>query len=549
MPAPQLIPPHAATPATSHDSQGHPRTLPPDLIRDASTRLGILSLLAAALWLLGTILAHLTLRFNSAPGDTRWRSLVMPVDALAVGSILVSLAFYAYTRRSTDPKRNLDLGLAFMIVTAFALGVMFHISVVFKLGRAPAGLTIRPELSWIGAVVLMFAAIVPTPPKKTMIAAFIAVSMNPIGMLIARAYGSWDFGATSAVFVMHYPDYLLVGVAGVISHVVTQLGRQVTKAREMGSYRLGDLLGRGGMGEVYRATHTMLARPAAVKLIRPEALGGADGEAAQLAAKRFTREAEAAANLRSPHTVEVYDFGVTEDGTLYYVMEMLEGMDLESFVKHHGALSPGRCIYLLRQVCESLEEAHRSGLVHRDIKPANIHVGRLGIRYDFAKVLDFGLVKPVKKLSREDTLATAAGIVLGTPAYMAPELSLGEDVDSRADIYALGCVAYFLLTGKLVFESDNPMRLVVRHMEERPAPPSRRTEQHIPRSLDDAVLGCLAKNPASRTQSAAAFAAALDRAAADVEPWGEAEAAAWWTRQTTAPTSPLATASAPTAVG
>jgi len=365
------------------------------------------------------------------------------------------------------------------------------------------------------------------------------VSMNPIGMLIAHAHGSLDFGATSAVFIMHYPDYLLVGVAGVISHVVTQLGRQVTKAREMGSYRLGDLLGRGGMGEVYRATHTMLARPAAVKLIRPEALGGVDSEAAQLAAKRFTREAEAAANLRSPHTVEVYDFGVTEDGTLYYVMEMLEGMDLESFVKHHGALSPGRCIYLLRQVCESLEEAHRSGLVHRDIKPANIHVGRLGIRYDFAKVLDFGLVKPVKKLSREDTLATAAGIVLGTPAYMAPELSLGEDVDSRADIYALGCVAYFLLTGKLVFESDNPMRLVVRHMEERPAPPSRRTEHYIPRSLDDAVLGCLAKNPAARTQSAAAVSAALERAAADVEPWGEAEAAAWWTQRAAAPAAAL----------
>lgn len=537
MPAPQLIPPHAATPTTSHDSQGQPRSLPPDLIQDASTRLGILSLLGAALWLLGTILAHLSLRFNSPPGDTRWRSLIMPVDALALGSVLVSLAFYAYTRRSTAPKRNLDLGLAFMIVMALALGVMFHVSVIFQFGRMPEGMTIRPELSWIGAVVLMFAAIVPTPPKKTMIAAFIAVSMNPVGMLIARAAGTWDFGATSAIFVMHYPDYLLVGVAGVISHVVTQLGRQVTKAREMGSYRLGDLLGRGGMGEVYRATHTMLARPAAVKLIRPEALGANDSEAAQLAAKRFTREAEAAANLRSPHTVEVYDFGVTEDGALYYVMEMLEGMDLESLVAKHGPLAPGRCIYLLRQVCDSLEEAHRAGLVHRDIKPANIHVGRLGIRYDFAKVLDFGLVKPVKKLTREETVATAAGIVLGTPAYMAPELSLGEDVDSRADIYALGCVAYFLLTGKLVFESDNAMRLVVRHMEEKPVPPSQRSEQLIPHSLDEAVLACLAKKPAARTQSAAAFSAALARAAGDVEPWGEDEAAAWWTGRQAAPSA------------
>jgi serine/threonine-protein kinase len=329
---------------------------------------------------------------------------------------------------------------------------------------------------------------------------------------------------------MHYPDYLLVGVAGVISHVVTQLGRQVTKAREMGSYRLGDLLGRGGMGEVYKATHTMLARPAAVKLIRPETLGASDSDAAQLALKRFSREAEAAANLRSPHTVEVYDFGVTEDQTLYYVMEMLDGMDLESLVRQYGPVPPGRAIYLVRQVCESLEEAHRAGLVHRDIKPANIHVGRAGIRHDFVKVLDFGLVKPVKKSMPDESLITAAGLALGTPAYMAPELALGEEVDGRADIYALGCVAYFLLTGRLVFEAENTMRLMVKHIEEKPVPPSQRASQAIPESLDGAILSALAKDPAARTPSAAAFAAALGEASRDVEPWDDAAAAEWWTR-------------------
>jgi tRNA A-37 threonylcarbamoyl transferase component Bud32 len=541
MNAPHLIPPHnVGTPRTSRDSQGRLRSLPPDLIRDASTRLGILALLSAALWLLGTILGHLTLRFNSPPGDTEWRSLVLPVDAIAAGSIVISLAFYAYTRRATNPARSLDLGLVFMIVMAFALGVMFHVGVVFNWGRLPAGMTVRPELSWIGAVVLMFAAIVPTPPKKTMVAALIAVSMNPLGMLIARAHGAWDFGAASTVLVMHYPDYLLVGVAGVISHVVTQLGRQVTKAREMGSYRLGDLLGRGGMGEVYRATHTMLARPAAVKLIRPETLGASDSDAAQLAVKRFSREAEAAANLRSPHTVEVYDFGVTDDQTLYYVMEMLEGMDLESLVRQYGALPPGRAIYILRQACESLEEAHQAGLVHRDIKPANIHVGRVGVRYDFVKVLDFGLVKPVKKTSSDESLITAAGLALGTPAYMAPELALGEEVDGRADIYALGCVAYFLLTARPVFEADNTMRLMVKHVQEMPVPPSRRAQQHIPRSLDDAVLGSLAKDPASRPPTAMAFASALSAASADVEPWSEADAMAWWTRRATSAARGLA---------
>ncbi|MDF2770697.1 MAG: hypothetical protein K0S86_190 [Geminicoccaceae bacterium] len=532
MPAPQLIPPHPiGTPQTSRDSQGRLRSLPPDLIRDASARLGILSLLGAALWLLGTVLGHLTLLINRSPGDTQWRSLVLPVDAIAAASIIISLAFYAYTRRAKDPARSLDLGLVYMVLMAFALGIMFHVSIVFDWGRMPAGMTIRPELSWIGAVVLMFAAIVPTPPKKTMVAALIAVSMNPIGMLIARAYGTWDFGPASNVFVMHYPDYLLVGVAGVISHVVTQLGRQVTKAREMGSYRLGDLLGRGGMGEVYRATHTMLARPAAVKLIRPETLGASDSDAAQLAVKRFSREAEAAANLRSPHTVEVYDFGVTEDQTLYYVMEMLDGMDLESLVREHGALPPGRAIHILRQVCESLEEAHEADLVHRDIKPANIHIGRLGVRYDFVKVLDFGLVKPVKRSSPDESLITAAGLALGTPAYMAPELALGEEVDARADIYALGCVAYFLLTGRLVFEADNTMRLMVKHIEEKPVPPSQRASQQIPSSLDDAILACLAKDPAARTPSAADLNRALDDASRDVEPWGDAEARDWWTHR------------------
>ena len=244
--------------------------------------------------------------------------------------------------------------------------------------------------------------------------------------------------------------------------------------------------------------------------------------------RRFAREAGAAANLRSPHTVEVYDFGVTEDQTLYFVMEMLDGMDLETLVRQHGALPAGRVIHIVRQACESLEEAHARGLVHRDIKPANIHVGRVGLRHDFVKVLDFGLVKEVKRPSADDTLITAKGIALGTPSYMAPELALGEEVDGRADIYALGCVTFYLLTGRLVFEADNPMRVMVKHVEEKPVPPSARTDLPVPTSLDAAVLGCLAKDPATRTPSAAAFADGLTAAEADVERWTEAKAAQWW---------------------
>ena len=538
MPAPQLIlPPRGSTPPAL-DSHGRPRTLPPDLLREASQRLGILALLGAVLWFLGTFLGHVSLRAQSLPGDTRWRSFVFPIDAIAAVSIVASLAVYWYTRRHRESKISLDFGLAYMVASSFGIGLVFHIGMVYFGGRPPSERAIAPEISWVGVEILLFAALIPTHPRKTVVASLIAASMNPIGMLIARANGVWDFGSAWNVMLMHYPDFLIAGAAGVISHVVTQLGRQVTRAREMGSYRLGELLGRGGMGEVYKATHTMLARAAAIKLIRPEALGAGNSDGAQLAVRRFTREAEAAANLRSPHTVEVYDFGVTEDQTLYFVMEMLEGMDLETLIRQNGPLPAARVIHLMRQVCESLGEAHAKGLVHRDIKPANINVGQVGLEYDFVKVLDFGLVKEVKRPSATDTRLTVEGMTVGTPTYMAPELALDEAFDGRADLYALGCVMYFLLTGQVVFESDNVMRLMVRHIEEKPVPPSRRTDRHIPASLDDIVLACLAKDPAARPPSAAAVSNALVAAEADVEPWTQEQAAAWWQGRTRSKTLP-----------
>ena len=209
-------------------------------------------------------------------------------------------------------------------------------------------------------------------PGKTLVAGLIAASMNPLGMLIAMARGIPGYGPASNALVMHYPDYLLVGVAVVISHVVTKLGHQVTKAREMGSYRLVTLLGKGGMGEVWRARHRMLARDAAIKLIQPDMLSRSSGRNAVLMRRRFEQEARATASLRSPHTVELYDFGVTEDGVFYYVMELLDGIDLETLVKRFGPQPPARVVWILRQVCGSLADAHRHGMIHRDIKPTNI---------------------------------------------------------------------------------------------------------------------------------------------------------------------------------
>ena len=367
MPNPQLIGPlPESTPAELRSSsRGRARDLPPDLLREASRRLGIVSLLAAVLWLVATVFGHLAYRAMT-PG-ANWMQLGFP-DAVATAAVIVSLALFAYTRRSQrDPRFILDLGLGYMIFTAFALSVTLHS------GGAPSGSYVFPMITWVGVAMIMFAAIVPSTPRKTLIASLVAASMNPVSMLVEKANGTWDFGPWTNALVMHYPDFLLVGVAVVISHVVTRLGQQVSKAREMGSYHLGELLGSGGMGEVYKATHRMLARPAAIKLIRPEMLGAGTADEAEITVARFRREAEAAANLRSPHTVEVYDFGVTEDETIYIVMELLEGLDLESLVREQGPLPASRVIHVLRQVCDSLEEAHTYGLVHRDIKPANIH--------------------------------------------------------------------------------------------------------------------------------------------------------------------------------
>jgi len=541
MPAPQLIlPPRGSTPPAL-DSHGRPRTLPPDLLREASQRLGILALLGAVLWFLGTFLGHVSLRAQSLPGDTRWRSFVFPIDAIAAVSIVASLAVYWYTRRHRESKISLDFGLAYMVASSFGIGLVFHIGMVYFGGRPPSERAIAPEISWVGVEILLFAALIPTHPRKTVVASLIAASMNPIGMLIARANGVWDFGSAWNVMLMHYPDFLIAGAAGVISHVVTQLGRQVTRAREMGSYRLGELLGRGGMGEVYKATHTMLARAAAIKLIRPEALGAGNSDGAQLAVRRFTREAEAAANLRSPHTVEVYDFGVTDDQTLYFVMEMLEGMDLETLIRQNGPLPAARVMYLMRQVCESLGEAHAKGLVHRDIKPANINVGQVGLEYDFVKVLDFGLVKLNSQASREglQTLMTADQRTTGTPAYMAPEIILGEaSVDRRADVYALGCVAYYALTGQLVFEADTPMKMLLQHVQAEPIPPSQRTELPIPRELDELVLACLQKDPNKRPQNAEVL---LDMAIGckTGDCWNQNLAKGWWSKHLPEFTAPL----------
>ncbi|HVJ80108.1 MAG TPA: serine/threonine-protein kinase [Planctomycetia bacterium] len=290
--------------------------------------------------------------------------------------------------------------------------------------------------------------------------------------------------------------------------------------RELGHYRLIRLLGSGGMGEVHLAEHALLRRPCAIKLIRPT---GADAEK-QTA--RFEREVQATAALTHPNTIEIYDYGRTEDGVFYYVMEYLPGGALDHIVERHGPLPPARAIHLLRQVCGALAEAHAAGLIHRDVKPANIIVCNRGGVHDVVKLLDFGLVRAIAPGLASDRL-THEGAIAGTPAYMSAEQSEGShSLDGRSDIYSLGAVAYFLLTGQPPFPKWTALQVLFAHAREPVRPPSE-LRPDLPPDLEAVILKCMEKNRDLRYQSALDLDRALAACAVN-QPWTEAQAARWW---------------------
>ncbi len=493
-------------------------TLPEDLLREASHRLGIVSLASAALWAANFVLVHFV---HPVPGTLQNMQLArhaewVPVfDLVGGATFLLSIALFWYTRRSRRSARFLlDLALVYEVLIALSIGLLDY-----AVGT-PAG------VSWIAVIILLFPSVIPSAPWKTFLAALTAASMDPLAAMFWRSQGV-EIPSMPAIFVLAAPSYLCAALAPVISHIITRLGREVRKAREMGSYVLTDLIGRGGMGEVWQATHRFLARPAAIKLIKPDVLTAVTKVQADVLVERFRREARAAANLRSPHTIQLYDFGVAGDGTFYYVMELLNGMDLQTLVEEYGPLPPARTIHILQQICESLAEAHERGLIHRDIKPANIQVCCLGHYYDFVKVLDFGLVKSAGADPTVDAGLTAPNMVPGTPAYLSPEGALGEVVDQRTDIYALGCVAYWMLTGRYVFEGQGAVQVMARHIHTPPEPPSFYSLFGIPSRLDEIVLACLAKQPEERPSNARELADLLAECEVGEE-WTREHARLWW---------------------
>jgi eukaryotic-like serine/threonine-protein kinase len=448
---------------------------------------------------------------------------VSPIETLNdVVMIVVSLGIaLAVYRRFFSTRILTVLGLGFGVYVA-----LYH-SVGECIGLIDDKFTPVAYFSFTQAWIVFFPAIIPIRSRTAFFTIIFAASIAPLSRVVVQSLGLVVLPEDSLTILIILMSFsAIMGLA--VSHVVYRLGKSVKAAREMGSYTLEESLGGGGMGEVWRASHRLLARPAAVKIIKPGVPGSMQPTELERVNLRFEHEVQATATLCSPHTVDIYDYGVAQDGTFYYVMELLDGIDMDTLIKRFGPIEPSRAVHYLIQVCHSLNEAHNRQLIHRDIKPANLFVCRYGDDYDFVKVLDFGLVKREKVDTESDMTLTVEGSMTGTPAYMYPEGVSGKaSADNRSDIYSLGCVAYWLLTGQLVFTADTHMAMLVEHASAQPVPPSKRSEMEIPEDLDAVILSCLEKNPANRPQSAGELASRL-RGIRFEQAWDQPRALAWW---------------------
>jgi serine/threonine-protein kinase len=500
--------------------------LPTEMLSEQVRRLVVFSTVAVVLWTFALLVESIILPILM-PGHRNWRAIIIEL----FGSIGSGVMCYYMRHPNTDAEHKNDAGPVLMLTHAVGIAV-------FNAWAYPPVGEELIRVSWISLLILIYSMIAPTSPRRMLTAGLVAATLDPLAYWLAWLTGGRALDPLYLV-VICWPTYACAFISIVPARIQQRMGRKLHEAQELGSYQLVERLGEGGMGEVWRAEHRLLARNAAIKLVRPEVLGAKSDAEAQVILRRFEREAQATAALSSPHTIQVFDFGITNEGTFYYVMELLAGRDLESLIREFGPLPANRATYILRQVCHSLADAHARGLVHRDVKPANIYVCRMGLEYDFAKVLDFGLVKVKERSHNGDTLTTINQSTTGTPAYMAPEAIIGEgDVDRRADVYALGCVAYFLLTGELVFQADTSMKMLMQHVQAEPIPPSQRTELHVPRELDDLVMACLQKDPKKRPQNAGELFRMVCHCRAH-DDWTPDHAEQWWKAHLPELTGPL----------
>jgi serine/threonine-protein kinase len=465
---------------------------------------GKTTFLISSMFLVATSLADLA-------GEVQRFSSVARLSHIVGTLIALGLWWLARRRRTLSPTslQVLDIVATLGICVSFA--VMGHHSLQpygFYTGLLAATHTSVTR-----------AMIVPSAPRQTLLlglASFVGFIASratlPLPPDLAHLAGIRQRGVLEAFLW----SGAAIAVTTVASKVIYGLHERAREARQLGQYDLEEKIGEGGMGEIYRARHAMLRRPTAIKLL------SGDGSEHQL--RRFEKEVQLTARLTHPNTISIFDYGRTPDGVFYYAMELLDGLTLEQLVERHGPQSAGRVIHFLLQVSGALKEAHGIGLIHRDIKPDNIYVCRRGDIPDVIKVLDFGLVRELK--AGADVTRSNVNAIVGTPLYMAPEaIATPEQLDPRADIYGLGAVAYFLVTGAPPFMGQNIVELCAHHLHTPPPPPSSRLP--VPDDLERVILACLAKDPRQRPQNARELARMLEQCR-DAGAWSESDADAWW---------------------
>jgi serine/threonine-protein kinase len=458
-------------------------------------------------------------------------------DPLIVAFHCAVVAAFIASFAALSGRRPITLRqLRAMEMVLFGMTIAFFVTIHYRLAqlrvaegdRVMLMATIKNTVLFIFAMIVLYGMFNPNTWRRAAAVVGVIVAATLLSPLVLRVLHPevFRFAAPLLTFEIVSENVLMLAIgAGVTvyaTHIINALRVEVLEARQLNQYQLKGRISAGGMGVVYLAEHQLLKRPCAVKLITPERAGDPK------ALVGFEREVRTTARLSHPNTVEIYDYGRTDDGTFYYVMELLSGLSLADLVERHGPLPPGRAIFLLRQACGALAEAHAVGLVHRDLKPANIFAARRGNLHDFVKLLDFGLVLPPSdpstiEPSRESHIA-------GSPLYMAPEQAVGAvRPDARADVYGLGAVAYYLLTGRAPFAGPNAMAVMIVVARDPVEPPSRH-RPGVPPDLERVVLRCLAKSPADRFPNADALDRELAGCAAATE-WDFARAADWWHSQ------------------
>lgn len=464
-----------------------------------------------------------------------WQFLVLET----VMTVVLAVVGWQLLRRT----QTTQTFLKFCELTIFGIPCVFlTITHYLELTHIASNYGLISQMPVGGWLILIFSYTL-FVPRSWRFLFWLSVSFATLPILATIAAMVWQSDVRKAIWFdpSSFIEMILlliatIGVSVASGRMLSYLRTKADTAKELGRYKLNNKIGSGGMGDVYRAEHRLMKRPCAIKVIRPDKAGD------PRAIARFEREVQMTAKLTHWNNISIFDYGRTADGKFYYVMEFLSGLTLQELVKRKGPLPPGRAVYLLKQACQALIEAHSIGLIHRDIKPANLMVTELGGNFDVIKLLDFGLAKPISAAvnsptdaTSEDPGITVAGSLTGSPLYMSPEQALGEGgSDLRSDLYSLGGVAFFMLTGRPPFESASTLKVLLAHMHEQPVAPStvRRVPPAFSPELDQVILKCLAKAPGDRYQSAREMLEALENLPESKE-WTSHTAEHWWNRNCT----------------